>query len=425
MKAKRYVIIGAGQAGCNAGKALRSEDPFCTILLIGEEVHLPYERPQLSKGILAGTLHKERLYVVKPEGFEEHRIELMLSSTAEAIDPRTKMVSLANGQQIDYDKLLLTTGSRVRRLQVPGNNLGGIHYLRTLDHAEALHDHLAVASDLVIVGAGFIGLEIAAVAKQYKSCTVTIVEAGDMVLQRGVPEEMRAQIQELHQSNGVKFRFGKSAAAFLGNNNVSAVECQDGETIKADCVVVGIGVEPRTELAQHAGLAVQNGVVVNQYCETSTTDIYAAGEVTSHWNQQLNEFIRLESWQTAQLQPICAAQNMAGVPTSYNQIPWFWTDQFDINVQLIGVLSSGQRAVHRKYDRTRFVYFYFTNKKLRGAFGFNSGKDIRATQKMLEKDISPDPQELADPSQDMRKLLKAYSKKPKTNKTGGQNDEHN
>lgn len=410
MDFKHYVIIGAGQAGCNAAKALRLGDPDSAITLIGEESHNPYERPHLSKGILSGTVQKEQLLVVNPDYFKDNRIQFRRSSSVESIDPRARKVSLANGEQFSYSRLLLTTGSRARQLRIPGGNLAGVHYLRTLDQAQALHDHLATASHLVIVGAGFIGLEVASIAKEYKNCTVTVVETGDTVLQRGVPVEMREQIHQLHQSHGVNFRFGKSVVSFLGDGHVAKVECQDGVTLVADCVVVGIGVEPRTELARDAGLAVQNGIVVNQYCETSTADIYAAGDVTSHWNVQLDRFIRLESWQTAQMQSVCAAQNMIGAPTSYDQIPWFWTDQYGVNIQLVGVIESGQKVVRRSYGNNHFIYFYFTEDKLCGAFGFNAGKYIRATQKLLEKGISPDPDFLANPENDLRRLVKSGSK---------------
>lgn len=414
MKPKRYLIIGAGQAGCKAAQSLRAEDPHCLITLIGEEPNSPYERPQLSKSVLAGTQNAARLFMVKPDYFEQHGISLLTSSHVTDIDPRAKEVSLATGRRIPYDKLLLTTGSKVRQLRVPGSRLDGVHYLRTLEQAQALHAHLASAVHLVVIGAGFIGLEVAATARQFTSCAVTVVEAGDDILQRGVPKEMREQIYQLHRSQGINFRFGKKVVALQGEEDgthVTQIECHDGEIITADCVVIGIGIEPRVELARQAGLAVQNGVVVNQHCETSSADVYAAGEVTSHWNAQLDQFIRLESWQTAELQPICAARNMTGTADEYAQIPWFWTDQYGINIQLVGVLASGQDYVARRYDDHKFVYFYFTDRKLIGAFAFNSGKDIRATQKLLERGISPDPQKLADPGQDLRKLLKAAIEK--------------
>lgn len=417
MKPKRYLIIGAGQAGCKAAQTLRAEDPDCLITLVGDEPHNPYERPQLSKGILAGSTEVDQLFVVKSDYFENQNIELLTSSAVDSIDPRTREVSLSNGLRLGYDKLLLTTGSRVRQLPVPGSHLKGIHYLRTLDQAQALRNHLAVAKNLVVVGAGFIGLEVAAIARQYSDCSVTVVEAGDSVLQRGVPEEMRQLIHQLHKAHGVKFCFDKKVVALLGDDSsahVTSVECHDGEAIGADCVVIGIGIEPCVKLAQQAGIAVQNGIVVNQYCETSSSNIYAAGEVTSHWNAQLDEFIRLESWQTAEQQPVCAALNMTGTVSPYTQIPWFWTDQYNINIQLVGVLASGQAWVSRYYDDRKFIYFYFTGDKLVGAFAFNSGRDIRATQKLLEKGISPEAEKLADPSQDLRKLLKANAANPKS-----------
>lgn len=410
VKPKRYLIIGAGQAGCKAAQTLRAEDPHCLITLIGEEPYNPYERPQLSKGVLAGAMDVDRLFMVKSDYFEQQRITLLTSAYVTAVDPRAKDVSLVTGRRIPYDKLLLTTGSSVRQLRVPGSHLGGIHYLRTLNQAQALQAQLTTTTHLVVIGAGFIGLEVAATAIQSASCSVTVVEASDEILQRGVPQEMREKIHQLHRSHGVNFHFGKKVVALLGDEhgrNVAYVQCQEGEIIEADCVVIGIGIEPRVELAQQAGLAVQNGIVVNQHCETSSKDIYAAGEVTSHWNTQLDYFIRLESWQTAELQPPCAALNMTGTVSSYIQIPWFWTDQFKTNIQLVGVLASGQECVSRQYDDHKFVYFYFTDGKLIGAFAFNSGKDIRATQKMLERGISPDPQKLSDPAQDLRKLLKA------------------
>jgi 3-phenylpropionate/trans-cinnamate dioxygenase ferredoxin reductase component len=411
MKTKCYVIVGAGQAGCNAAKALRTGDPESKIILIGEEPYVPYERPHLSKGFLSGTVELDQLLVVKADYFDANKISLLKSSMVVSIDQNMKEVKLSNGECLLYDKLLLTTGSKPRQLKIPGSKLKGIHYLRTLDQAKALHDHLAVASHLVIIGGGFIGLEIASIARQYKKCVVTVVEAGNMILQRGVTKEMREHIHQLHLLHGVNFLFNKSITTFLGDDQVASVEFQNKEILEADCVVIGIGVEPRTELAQDAGLAIQNGIVVNEYCETSTVDIFAAGDVTSQWNAQLDQFIRLESWQTAQMQSVCAAQNMLGIATKYNQVPWFWTDQYGVNIQLVGVISSGEKLVYRRFKDNNFIYFYFNNQKLCGAFGFNTGKYIRATQKLLEQGISPDPILLANPEQDLKKLLKPKKKK--------------
>lgn len=402
----KYVIIGAGQAGCVAALTVRKTDPDGSILLIGEEQHPPYERPALSKNVLKGTSTPESVYIQQLEYFADLGITLQLGNRVEQIDPKNRCIQLDDGAYYNFDKLLLATGSRARSLGVPGENLTHIHTLRSLDDCLSLSGSLRNSRHLVVVGAGFIGLEVAASARQRFQCEVSVVEMGTDLLQRGAPEELRSQLRSLHHKNGVNFLFEEAVCRFEGLGSVERVVCKSGQAIDADCVVIGIGVEPEIDLAHDAGLEISNGILVNEYGETSCEDIFSAGEVTCHLNVFNGETARAESWQVAQQQSVIAARTMCGQREGYNEIPWFWTDQYGHNFQIIGSTTPDLEKIVRTYpDNDKSTTFYLKKGDVVGALTTNCGKDVRPVRDAIRRGMKITEQELADPSVKLKRHI--------------------
>ncbi len=377
--------------------ALRQVDTAGRITVIGDEPHLPYERPALSKGFLDGSVSASALTIRNAEQLRELSVELLLGRPVVRIDPGTSEVMLDDGRRLPYDRLLLATGSRARRLNIPGSDLAGIHYLRTLDDSRAVANRLHAGSNLVVIGAGFIGLEVAATARERFGCSVWVIEVGSEVLQRGAPSRLRHAASDLHRANGVEIFTSESASGFSGNGAVESVSLASGRQLKADCVVIGIGVVANTELAQRAGIEVDDGIVTDASGETSVPRIFAAGEVAAHDNQYLGGRCKSESWQVAQYQSVVAGRAMAGVKGIYSEIPWFWTDQFGVNFQFIGDTRDELRCVVRSYDAHRSTAFYLNDADIVGALCTNSARDIGLARAAITKGIDISPEELADP----------------------------
>lgn len=402
--AKTFVVVGGGQAGGQAIQTLLDESPDSRIVLVGEEALVPHERPPLSKEVLSGEKDPDCTFL-KPEAFYRERgVELRLGTRATAIDRARRHVDLS-GESIGYDKLLLATGARVRRLNVPGENLPGIFYLRTVQDSLAIRENLKSGATLVVVGGGFIGLEAAAAART-RGCRVVVLEMQPTLLNRVVAPEIGKIYEDLHRSRGVEVRTGVVVSGFSGAGRVERVMCSDGTTILADTVVIGIGIVPNTELAREAGLAVDNGIVVDEYGQTSEGDIFAAGDVTNHPNPLLGKRLRLESWQNAQNQAIAAARSMLGKPTPYAEVPWFWSDQYDVNLQMLGIPDQWDRVVLRgDVGQLKFSAFYLTGDVVVGASAINSAKDIRPARQLIAQKRSVDPGALANPNVPLKALV--------------------
>ncbi len=401
-----YVIAGAGQAGCVAAMEIRNLDPEGAIILIGAESHPPYERPALSKDILSGSAETQSAFIKSAEELGELGIDFLPGLRVTEVDPAEKTIQLDNGSRQRFEKLLLATGSHPRQLSLSGSNLKQIHTLRSLDDCLSLRKSLSGCSNLMVIGAGFIGLEVAATAVTQFGCNVTVLEMGEDILQRGAPRELRSLIKSLHTQNNVKFRLGQGINSFEGDGSVEYVVTSGGEKIPTDCVVVGIGVEAEIALAESAGLRIDNGILVNQYGETSCPDIFAAGEVTCHGNEFLDAAVRLESWQIAQLQSLAAARAMTGQKQAFDEIPWFWTDQFGHNFQLIGRTDQDLETVQRQYDGPlKSTIFYLDCGRVVGALCVNSGKDVRLTRDAIRRGIDATPDELANPSVKLKRLI--------------------
>jgi 3-phenylpropionate/trans-cinnamate dioxygenase ferredoxin reductase subunit len=409
-QAETFVIVGGGQAGGRAAEAMRAAGFDGRIVILAGEPVRPYERPPLSKQVLTGEADAGTVFLRDEAYYESQGIEVRVGTEVSAIDREARRLTLASGESLGYDKLLLATGTRVRHLPVPGGDLGGVHYLRTRADSESLRPELAPERRIVIVGGGYIGLEVAAAARK-RDCTVTVLEASDRLMGRQIAPELGRWFAAQHRARGVEVGTGVQVEGFVddGAGRVSAVRTADGGEIAADAVVVGVGVRPNVELAEAAGLPCDDGIVVDAQGRTADPAIFAAGDVTRHPNPILGRAIRLESWQNAQLQAEAAGRTMAGSPSDYRAVPWFWSDQFDINLQMVGLPERWDRLVWRG-DPERdaaFSVFYLADGHVVAANAVNQGKDIAPARKMIETGARPDPAALADVSVTLKKVLKS------------------
>jgi 3-phenylpropionate/trans-cinnamate dioxygenase ferredoxin reductase subunit len=399
-----FIIVGAGHAAGQAATSLRQKGFEGRIVMIGDEPWIPYQRPPLSKKFLAGKLEIERLYF-KPERFyPEHNIDLILSTGVTELDTNAKAVRTADGGTIKYDKLLLTTGSRVRKLPVPGNDLEGVHYLRGIADVKGIQAGFREGARLVIVGAGYIGLEVAAVAVK-RGLDVTVLETEERALKRVTAPEVSEFFERVHQAAGVKLEFGRMVSEFGGSARLEKVVCSDGTEFAADLSIVGIGILPNIELAEAASIACENGIVVNEFCETSAPDIYAAGDCTFHPNKLFGRRVRLESVHNALEQAKTAARAMCGNPVAYAQAPWFWSDQYDIKLQITGLNQGHDEVVIRgDRDTNSFAAFYLQDRHLLAVDAINSPREFMLGKKLVAARAKLSPEELADPDRDFKEL---------------------
>jgi len=324
--------------------------------------------------------------------------------------PGERAVELAGGERLKADKVLLCTGGGVRRLDVPGAKLGGVHYLRDIDDAAAVRARLTEGASVVVVGAGFIGAEVAACARQ-SGCDVTVIEVADVPLWRVLGRELGELYARAHRERGVDLRTGVGVDRIEGDSCARAVVSTDGDVIEADVVVVGVGIEPATELAERAGIKTGNGILVDELCQTSLDGVYAAGDVANHPNPILGERVRLEHWQNAQNQGVAAARSMLGGTEAFAEVPWFWSDQYDLNLQMAGHPRATDSVVWRgERDALDFSAFYLRDGVLvgivavSGSRAANRGREVRAAMKLIERRATVDAADLADESVDLRKV---------------------
>jgi 3-phenylpropionate/trans-cinnamate dioxygenase ferredoxin reductase subunit len=401
---KPVVIVGAGQAGARAAEALRRNGFAGRIVLVGEEPELPYERPPLSKSVLTGE-KPASIATLLPSGFYgENRIELLTSTRVGALDARAKRAILADGRTLDYGSLILCTGGRVRTLPFAPIGRPGVHYLRTLADCARLGEALRAAHRVAVVGAGFLGLEVAAAARKL-GLEATVIEAKPHVLDRAMVPEIAQLVERIHREKGVAFHLGASVTGISGAPSVEAVTLADGTRIPADLVIVAIGIVPNVELAADAGAAIEDGIIVDEFGRTSLADVYAAGDVANHPNPILGRRLRLESWQNAQNQAIATARGMYGTPAPYAEVPWFWSDQFDFNIQMAGApLRTDEIVVRGEPGSGHFMGFNLAQGAVVGATAFNMGGEIRFARRMIESGVRVDPAALADPTRKLRDI---------------------
>jgi 3-phenylpropionate/trans-cinnamate dioxygenase ferredoxin reductase subunit len=396
------VIIGAGHAAGQAAASLRQAKFEGPITIIGDEAHVPYQRPPLSKQYLAGTQLADKVYLRAEKFYADKDIQLMLDTRATQIDPSTKTINLDNGETIAYEKLLISTGSRPRKLSIEGSDLSGIHYLRTMDDVDGIRADVKPGANLVIVGGGYIGLEVAAVGIEL-GMNVHVLEMEERILQRVTTPEMSAYYHKLHTDRGVHIHTQTGVTGFSGNSSVEKVLCGD-ESFDADIVIVGIGIIPNIEIAEEAGIHCDNGIVVDDHCRTSDPDIYAAGDCTNHPNPLMNKRLRLESVPNAMDQARVSTANMLGNDKVYAAIPWFWSDQYDLKLQMVGFSADGDSQVLRgDMDTHQFAIFYLKDGKVVAADAVNSPKEFMLCKQLVGKPA--DPAKLADPETDLKSLL--------------------
>jgi len=390
------VIAGAGHAAGQAVATLKQRKFAGRIVLIGEEAHLPYQRPPLSKKFLAGEMAPERLYFKPASFYEDDQIEVRLDTRVESIDRDTHRLRTAAGEDIAYDKLILALGSRVRRVPVPGADLAGVHYLRNIGDVEAIRAGIAKSKRIVIIGAGYIGLEVAAVCRQL-GLDVTVIEMAERVMSRVVSANVSDFYQLEHTNHGVKLMLTTGLEAFAGKRRLKLVITDTGQTIRTDLAVVGVGIVPNTELAEAAGLEVSNGIVVNDQCQTADPDLYAIGDCTNHPNAIFGQQLRLESVHNALEQARTAADNICGVATHYSQVPWFWSDQYDLKLQIAGLSQGYDQVVLRGDPAGRsFACLYLKDSRLIAVDAINAPREFMQSKVLIAAHAVCDPEKLAD-----------------------------
>jgi 3-phenylpropionate/trans-cinnamate dioxygenase ferredoxin reductase component len=396
------VIIGAGQAGVQAVATLRAEGFGGAIVMLGDEAYPPYQRPPLSKAYLMGTFERPRLFL-KPEAFyREAGCELLLGVTAQAIDRQAKTVLLSDGRSLAYDKLLIATGTRVRPIACPGADLAGIHYLRSIADVDALQAEFHSGKKLAVVGGGYIGLEVAAVAVKH-GLDVTVFEALPRVMARAVSQPVSDFFEAAHRAAGVKLLLNTGVESFAGEGRVTGVMA-GGVLHAADLVLVGIGVVPNMELAAAAGLACKDGIVVDQTGATADPAIFAAGDCTWHIGRE-GLGLRLESVQNAIDQAKHAALAMAGKPKTYSEVPWFWSDQYDLKLQIAGLARPTDRAVLRGDPKARkFAVFHLRDGAIAAVEAVNAPAEYLIGRKLIGEGRTASPERLADLSIAMKNV---------------------
>ncbi|HEY5031404.1 MAG TPA: FAD-dependent oxidoreductase [Actinomycetes bacterium] len=406
-----FVIVGASLAGAKAAETLRGEGFDGRIVLVGAEHHLPYERPPLSKGYLAGSAERSSLFVHADEWYAEHHVELRLGVSATDLDVTAHEVALSDGSTLGYDKLLLATGSSPRRLDVTGAELDGVLYLRTIDDSERLRSSITADTRVVVVGAGWIGLETAAAARG-AGAQVTVLEAAALPLLRVLGDEVAPVFAALHRAHGVDLRLGVGVDHLRPSDpdgaQVGAVVLSDGSDVPADIVVVGVGVTPNVQLAEAAGLTVDNGIVVDEHLRSSDPDVYAAGDVANAYHPFLGRHIRVEHWANALNQPVPAARSMLGGEAAYDRLPYFYTDQYDLGMEYTGYVDPGgfdQVVIRGDTDTREFVAFWLSSGRVLAGMNVNVWDVTDPIKALILSRRAVDPVRLADPSVPLTDLL--------------------
>lgn len=399
------VIIGGSHAAVQLVISLRQNGWEGQITVVSEEPHMPYHRPPLSKAYLAGDSSEEQLALRAPAAYEKLDVNFMLGVSVKRIDTQAYKLELDNNQTLPFSKLALCTGARARPLPIPGADLQGVHYLRTMDDVGGIQQSASSAKTAVIIGGGYIGLETAASLRKL-GIAVTILETESRLLKRVASETTSEFYLRLHQQHGTDIRCNTMATAIEGDAAVTGVVCGDGNKISADMVIIGIGVIPNTELACGAGLDVDNGVLVNEFAQTSHRDIVAAGDCTNHPNPMLKTRLRLESVPNATEQAKAAAASICGIEKQYAELPWFWSDQYDVKLQIAGMNQGYTDAVIRgDSGSSSFSVFYLKDNLILAADCINRPKDFMLAKKLIMQGKPTEAAALADETTELKTLM--------------------
>ena len=401
-----FIIVGASHAAAMLAPSLRQQGWQGRIIVVGAEASIPYHRPPLSKDYLAGEKSLDEILIRPAKVYEKSEVEFILDTTVDSIDRARKTVRLSNNETLSYNKLALTVGSKVRKVNLPGVNQDGVFYLRNLKDVERISPYISPGANAVIVGGGYIGLETAAVLKK-KGMNVTVLEMMERVLQRVTAPVLSEFYTRIHEEEGVSIRCGTGVTGFRGNGRVARVTCSDGNEFAADLVIIGVGILPNTELAEAAGLQVDNGIVVNGQAQTSDPEIFAAGDCTFHHNPIYDRWVRLESVQNATDQSRVIAGAACGKETSYNAVPWFWSDQYDLMLQIAG-LSQGYDEIVTRGDPENsrsFAAFYLKSGRVIAVDAVNKPQEFMFTKKLIPANREVDKTKLADVDAPIKELL--------------------
>ena len=400
----RYVIVGASLAGATAAITLREEGGDGTVTLIGAEEEPPYERPPLSKAYLRGEVPFDKALVRPSAFYADHGIQTMFGTRATRIDPSARFVELEDHRRVPFDALLVATGGRNRRVSIPGGDLEGIYGLRTVQDADRIRKEIVAGRRVVVVGMGFIGSEVAA-SLRHKGLDVIAIDPSKTPLFRVLGEAVGQTSADLHRAHGVRAIFEDTVAAFEGTRRVGCVVTRAGLRLDCDFAVVGIGIEPDLEILGGSGIHVVNGFVVDEYCQTNVSGIYAGGDVANHYHPIFGRHIRVEHWQNAIKQGAAAARNMLGKRIAYDEIPWFWSDQYDANLQYVGFHTKWEQLVVRGgMDSGSYLACYVNDGRIDAAAGLNRGKEIRRVMPLIKSRHAVNLEQLRDERVDLRSL---------------------
>ena len=402
--APRHVIVGASLAGATAAITLREEGADGAVTLIGAEHEPPYERPPLSKNYLRGDLPFDKTLVRPSAFYAEHGIETIFGTRATRIDPAARFVELEDHRRVPFDTLLVATGGRNRRVSIPGGDLKGVYSLRTVQDADRIRSEMVAGRRVVVVGMGFIGSEVAASLRQ-NGLDVVAIDPLKTPLFRVLGEAVGQTLADLHRAHGVRTIFEDTVAAFEGTTRVGCVVTTGGRRVECDFAVVGIGIEPDVDMLEGSGIDVNNGVVVDEYCQTNVSGIYAAGDVANHYHPVFDRRIRVEHWQNAIKQGAAAARNMLGRRIPYDEIHWFWSDQYDANLQYVGFHTEWEQLVVRgRLDSGSYLACYVNEGRIDAAVGLNRAKDVRRVMPLIQSRRAVNLDQLRDETVDLRSL---------------------
>ncbi len=391
-----FAIVGASLAGAKAAETLRTEGFDGRIVLIGAEVERPYERPPLSKEYLRGEAGREKVYVHDEGFYAEHDIDVLLGRSAVDLDAAGTTLTLDGGEKLRYDRLLLTTGAEPRRVAIPGSDLDGVLYLRSVEDSDALRERLDRAESVVVVGAGWIGAEVAASARQ-RGVEVTVIEPLSVPLKRVLGDKVGGVYRDIHADHGVRMLLGTGVAAFEGGTSVQGVLTSDGRTIDCGCAVVGIGARPRVELAERAGIPVDNGVLVDAHLQTSVPGVFAAGDVANAQHPFYGDRVRVEHWANAFNQGPAAARAMLGQDAVYDRLPYFFSDQYDVGMEYSGFARAWDRVVFRGDPAAcEFIAFWMQGDRVVAGMNVNVWGVTDAIQRLITEPVAADDRQLAD-----------------------------
>jgi 3-phenylpropionate/trans-cinnamate dioxygenase ferredoxin reductase component len=409
MSERTFIILGASLAGAKAAEELREHGFDGKVVLVGTEVERPYERPPLTKDYLRGESEREKAYVHPERFYDEHDIELEAGVTATAIDPAASTVTLDDGRELSFDRLLLTTGAQPRQIPVPGADLDGVYYLRTLDDCDALRLRLDAGGRVAVIGGGWIGSEFAASARQ-KGLEVALIDPLEIPMARLFGDEIGSFYRDVHAQHGVELLLGDGVDGFEGDGAVARVKTTGGKTVECDFVVVGIGVAPRVGLAEAAGIKIDNGIVVDEHLRSSAENVFAAGDVANAWHPFYKQQIRVEHWANALNQGPAAARAMLGDEAGYERLPYFFSDQYDVGMEYSGHAIDSDEVVFRgSRDSGEFVAFWLQDQRVIAGMNVNVWDVNQHVQELIRSRAQVDTAELADPDTSLESMVGAPS----------------